>query len=89
VPQVKAFGLNRADCNQREGSYPGLTPDAILGLEFAGVIVDVAASVHQWKVGDEVLGLAVGVCPSAFFGSWSLTARIHDPGRLRGVHRRP
>ncbi|KAI0035216.1 hypothetical protein K488DRAFT_76778 [Vararia minispora EC-137] len=58
--KVKAFGLNRADCAQRMGSYPGLTSDAIMGLEFSGIVVDVAPGVSGFKSGDEVLGLTVG-----------------------------
>jgi threonine dehydrogenase-like Zn-dependent dehydrogenase len=61
--QVKAFGLNRMDIAQREGYYPP-PPGAseILGVEFSGTIHTLGPNVTGWKVGDEVLGLAGGVC---------------------------
>ncbi|PWZ02932.1 quinone oxidoreductase putative [Testicularia cyperi] len=60
--KIKAFGLNRMDIMQREGNYP-LPPHApeIMGVEFSGTVVatnnlkDV-----EFKVGQEVFGLAVG-----------------------------
>ena len=60
--QVKAFGLNRMDISQREGNYPP-PPGAssILGVEFSGTISEVGQDVSNWKVGDEVFGLAGGV----------------------------
>lgn len=37
--RVKAFGINRADIMQRDGTYP-MRPEypKILGLEFAGIV---------------------------------------------------
>ncbi|MBN8706648.1 MAG: NAD(P)H-quinone oxidoreductase [Bacteroidetes bacterium] len=58
---VKAFGLNRADIQQREGKYPapsGVTP--ILGLELSGVVIKVGEQVKRFKAGDEVFGLVSG-----------------------------
>ena len=51
------------DILQREGKY-ALPPGAstILGVEFSGHIVDVGGTVTRWKNGDEVFGLAAGVC---------------------------
>lgn len=68
--QIKAFGLNRMDLLQREGKYP-LPPQApeTMGVEFSGTIVDLlaptspasaAAAEPQFKMGDEVFGLAYG-----------------------------
>ncbi|PPQ97739.1 hypothetical protein CVT26_001771 [Gymnopilus dilepis] len=59
--KVKAFGLNRMDISQREGNYPP-PPGAssILGVEFSGTISEVGQDVSNWKVGDEVFGLAGG-----------------------------
>ena len=67
--QIKAFGLNRMDLLQREGKYP-LPPAAsktIMGVEFAGEIVKLgqeekSENGDKSKIGDEVLGLAYGVC---------------------------
>jgi len=59
--KIKAFGLNRMDLSQREGHYP---PPAgwstILGVEFSGHVAEVGADVTEWKVDDEVMGLAGG-----------------------------
>jgi len=60
--EVAAAGLNRADCLQRRGFYPappGLPPD-VPGLEFAGVVDSVGASVDTWKPGDRVMGIVGG-----------------------------
>ncbi|EST09760.1 Alcohol dehydrogenase GroES-like protein [Kalmanozyma brasiliensis GHG001] len=60
--KIKAFGLNRMDIMQREGQYP-LPPHAptIMGVEFSGHIVSTKNLKDvQWKVGQEVFGLAVG-----------------------------
>ena len=58
---VKAAGLNRADLMQRAGAYPP-PPGAseILGLEAAGVVVEVGADVSEWQVGDRVCALLTG-----------------------------
>ena len=59
--KIKAFGLNRMDLLQREGKYP-LPPQApsTMGVEFSGVIEELADSQSAFKVGDEVFGLAYG-----------------------------
>src|SRR5258708_28512617 len=51
--RVRAAGLNRADILQRQGFYPP-PPGAseIIGMEVAGEVVAVGASVKGWKVGD-------------------------------------
>lgn len=59
--RVEAAGVNRADIVQREGRYPapaGASP--ILGLEIAGVVVEVGEGVTDFQIGDPVLGLVAG-----------------------------
>ncbi|MFV8781871.1 NAD(P)H-quinone oxidoreductase [Microbulbifer sp. SA54] len=59
--RVEAAGVNRPDIVQRQGFYPpppGASP--ILGLEVAGEISAVGASVQRWKVGDRVCALTNG-----------------------------
>ncbi len=59
--RVAATALNRADLLQRRGGYPpppGASP--ILGLEMAGVVEQVGASVTRWRPGDRVCGLLSG-----------------------------
>ncbi|GJE91905.1 NAD(P)H-quinone oxidoreductase [Phanerochaete sordida] len=59
--QIKAFGLNRMDIMQREGGYP-LPPGApdTLGVEFSGTVAELGDGSAKFKVGDEVIGLALG-----------------------------
>ena len=59
--EVRATAVNRADLSQARGSYPPL-PGAseVLGLEMAGVVVDVGADVKGWRPGDRVCALLPG-----------------------------
>lgn len=59
--KVAAFGLNRADVQQRKGVYPP-PPGAsdIPGLEVAGTIQALGRGVSGWKVGDRVAALLAG-----------------------------
>jgi NADPH:quinone reductase len=60
--RVRASSLNRADLLQRQGKYPpppGYPPE-IPGMEFAGEVVGIGASVRQWQLGQRVFGLIGG-----------------------------
>lgn len=59
--KVAAAGINRPDVMQRQGLYappPGASD--IPGLEVAGEIVQIGASVSEWKTGDQVCALVAG-----------------------------
>ena len=59
--RVAYAGVNGPDLMQRKGLYPA--PEGasdLLGLEVAGEVVSVGASVGRWKPGDQVCGLAPG-----------------------------
>lgn len=59
--RVMATGVNRPDVAQREGSYPpppGASP--IIGLECAGEVVALGASVTRYRIGDRVCALTNG-----------------------------
>jgi putative PIG3 family NAD(P)H quinone oxidoreductase len=60
--RVRASSLNRADLLQRQGRYPPPPgfPAEIPGIEFAGEVAEVGASVRQWKPGQRVFGLIGG-----------------------------
>jgi putative PIG3 family NAD(P)H quinone oxidoreductase len=61
--QVKATALNRADLQQRRGSYPqpGAKPAfEIPGLEFAGEVTAIGERVVGFAIGDRVMGLLAG-----------------------------
>ena len=59
--KVAAAGVNRPDVLQRMGLY-AVPPDAsdLPGLEIAGSVAAVGASVKMWKVGDQVCALVHG-----------------------------
>ena len=59
--KVAAAGVNRPDVLQRLGHYPP-PPGAsdIPGLEIAGEIVGLDATVSQWRTGDKVCALVAG-----------------------------
>ena len=59
--KVKASGVNRPDCIQRQGGYPP-PPGAsdVFGLEVAGEIASLGENVKGWKVGDAVCALVSG-----------------------------
>ena len=59
--QIHAAALNRADLLQRQGKYPSPAgcPEG-MGLEIAGVVVEVGSAVTNWKIGDRVCALLGG-----------------------------
>lgn len=59
--KIHAAALNRADLLQRQGKYPSPAgcPEW-MGLEIAGVIVEVGKDVINWKIGDRVCALLGG-----------------------------
>ena len=59
---VRATALNRADTLQRQGGYPSPpgSPSDILGLEFAGVVLEAGDRVIGMAKGDRVFGLLGG-----------------------------
>jgi NADPH2:quinone reductase len=59
--EVHVAGVNRPDVQQRRGAYPpppGASP--IIGLEAAGIVAAVGASVTGWQVGEAVCALTNG-----------------------------
>lgn len=60
--RVRAAGLNRADLLQRKGFYPA--PEGystnILGLEFAGQVVETGETVENFRSGDRVMAITAG-----------------------------
>lgn len=62
--KVKAAALNRADLMMATGGAHGAVGGIglPLGLEWAGEVIAVGEGVHQWQVGDRVMGAS----PAAF-----------------------
>jgi len=59
--RVEACSVNRADLLQRRGLYPPPPgASAIMGLDFAGVIVEKAPDVGDWLPGARVFGIIAG-----------------------------
>ncbi|KAJ5688639.1 quinone oxidoreductase [Penicillium macrosclerotiorum] len=72
--KIRAFGLNRMDLLQREGVYP-VPPQApaTMGVEFSGVVEGFGGDEPcDFKVGDEVFGLAYGD------GWWEMGLLIYE-----------
>lgn len=81
VVEVAAAGLNRADILQRKGLYPAPKgyPQKILGLEFAGEVVDVGENVTKISVGERVFGITAGGAQAEFVTiDESLLVKIPD-----------
>ncbi|KAL4924230.1 NAD(P)H-quinone oxidoreductase [Aspergillus undulatus] len=81
--KIKAFGLNRMDLLQREGQYP-VPPQApsTLGVEFSGTVAALGdGSTEDFKVGDEVFGLAYGGAYAEYI-SVATGMLIHKPKEL-------
>jgi NADPH:quinone reductase len=58
--RVRAAGVNRADCMQRQGTYPtppGVDWGDVPGLEVAGEVASIGEAVTEFAVGDRVFGL--------------------------------
>ena len=75
--KVSATAVNRADLLQRQGFYPppkGASP--ILGLECAGEVIEVGASVRGWKVGERAMALLPG-------GGYAEEAVVHAGSAMR------
>jgi putative PIG3 family NAD(P)H quinone oxidoreductase len=59
--RVHATAVNRADLFQRDGHYPP-PPGAseIIGLECAGVVIEIGENVRGWSKGDRAMALLAG-----------------------------
>lgn len=81
--KVKAFGLNRADLQQRKGLYPAPPQGPrTLGMEFSGLIEELAdQSEGSFKIGDAVFGLAYGGAYAEYIAI-STHMLIHKPDEL-------
>ena len=81
--RVRASAINRADLMQRRGAYPAPpgSPRDIPGIEYAGEVVEVGATVTDLRSGDRVFGIAGGGAHAEFIAvPASTAARI--PGAL-------
>ncbi|KAL4961708.1 NAD(P)H-quinone oxidoreductase [Aspergillus stella-maris] len=81
--KIKAFGLNRMDLLQREGMYP-VPPQApsTLGVEFSGTVAALGeGGTEDFKVGDEVFGLAYGGAYAEYIAV-ATGMLIHKPKEL-------
>ena len=76
--RVRAAGLNRADLimfgGQRHGNAGG--PGTILGLEWAGEVVDVGSAVKGFKAGDRVMCSGMGGYAEYAVADWGRISLI-------------
>lgn len=77
---VKAAGVNRPDCLQRQGAYPP-PPGAsdIPGLEVAGEVVALGSGASAFAVGDQVCALVPG-------GGYAEMCTVHESNALALPH---
>ncbi|MEO6686362.1 MAG: zinc-dependent alcohol dehydrogenase family protein, partial [Dyadobacter sp.] len=61
--QIKASGINPLDLKIKSGNagHAKATLPAVLGMDMAGIVVEVGRNVENFKVGDEVFGLTGGI----------------------------
>ena len=73
---VRAAGVNRPDCLQRQGAYPP-PPGAsdIPGLEIAGEVVAVGEGAKAYSIGDKVCALVPG-------GGYAELCTVHESNAL-------
>lgn len=71
--RIRATALNRADLLQRQGRYPAPAgwPQEILGMEYAGEVVELGRGVQRWREGDRVMGIAGG-------GTYAEYVAVHE-----------
>lgn len=71
--RVHATAVNRADVMQRRGHYPAPAgaPADIPGLEYAGVVEQVASDVTEFDAGDRVMGIVAG-------GAYAEYVAVHE-----------
>jgi NADPH:quinone reductase len=75
-------GVNRPDALQRAGLYnPPAGASDLPGLEGAGIIAEVGASVTEWAVGDEVCALL----PGGGYAEFAVTSASHCLPVPRGL----
>ncbi len=61
--EVRAASINPLDVKIRDGRFKmmtGRTPPKVLGVDYAGVVVEVGKEVSTFQVGDEVFGMLDG-----------------------------
>ena len=82
--KIHSFGLNRMDLMQREGKY-NVPPQAgkTLGVEFSGWVEELGDDeTGDFKVGDEVFGLAYGGMSCSLAGAVKMQMLTGDHRRI-------
>jgi NADPH2:quinone reductase len=81
--RVRACGLNRADLGVAAGHMHGSTggPGTIVGMEFAGDVVEVGAEVSAVKPGDRVMCSGAGAFAEYAVADWGRATPI--PANMR------
>jgi alcohol dehydrogenase len=71
IVRIKACGVCRSDWHAWTGADPDVSAPHVPGHEFAGVVEEVGAACHRFKMGDRVTApfiLACGQCPDCLGG---------------------
>lgn len=83
VLEVLACGVCRSDWHAWTGADPDVSLPLIPGHEFCGTVVEAAAGVTRWAVGDRVIApfiLACGRCADCRAGNQTICATQAVPG---------
>jgi putative PIG3 family NAD(P)H quinone oxidoreductase len=74
--QISCTAINRADLMQRKGFYPPpIGASEVMGLECAGVVIEVGGDCARFKHGDKVCALLAG-------GGYGQFAAVHESSVL-------
>lgn len=80
--RVRACGLNRADLIMLAGHKHGAAggPGTVLGLEWAGDVVEVGSEVTRFRPGDRVMGSGRGAFAEYAVTDWGRALHLPSPG---------
>ena len=76
--RITTTAICGSDLHVLNGRIPGMTPGAVLGHEFIGVVEETGRDVARFKAGDRVLGSFVIPCGSCWFCDRGLFSRCPD-----------
>lgn len=83
--RVRASGVNFAETRMLAGTYTGVEPPLVMGMESAGTVEAVGSGVTGWAPGDRVFGRARGSHAEAVLFDAALLMRMPDGLSFEGA----